>query len=526
MMKVCSQVPHAHGTALMVAVLSLTMTVATVVFSLPVGQLFFAPLLFAVHGGAVRMVRSLRARAAGVLSSDQWMVLLGAVAVNCLLYLQLSVLLVLLAAIAAVRVYRWLQGCGRFYLLVLAAMQLLGDAVRQYVLLMLLATVFAVRVYRCLRSCSRSYLVILAAILLLASAAVAARPGNIPSDYTERISEELSTLVVYFSAVMFTTAALTVLADTGLRLPIVLSTWEAAETSKAFMDLMATVCPKLGADTTIQMAGQLRTTATEASLAAARISGVDLHSASFESVMADELAVGLEKEGVSLSRARLAELSEEASSSATERVRPTKEEGIANALYYAVMFPVSLLAAAARDKSGAMYNKLRSKLIKEGRGEWSLNISSEDEFEDWLDKVCDWLVETNQMEAMRRLQSWKRGISLKWNMGGKEYVRLYFGKYHGQFPLSNDAELLFKTQSRAMDKFHSQLSEQLKELDKKKSKKKAFACFKCGDPTHASRNCPHSRVEARRLKKERDEAAEAAEAAAAAAAALADAESD
>jgi hypothetical protein len=60
-----------------------------------------------------------------------------------------------------------------------------------------------------------------------------------------------------------------------------------------------------------------------------------------------------------------------------------------------------------------------------------------------------------------------------------------------------------------MEKFNAQLSMQLKVLEKEKQKK-TFACFKCGDPTHNSSKCPHSKEEAKRLKKERQMAAKAA----------------
>ena len=97
---------------------------------------------------------------------------------------------------------------------------------------------------------------------------------------------------------------------------------------------------------------------------------------------------------------------------------------------------------------------------------------------------------------------------MKWAMGGKIYMRLYFARYHGQFPTSADPELMFKAQAQAMEKFNVQMESQLKLLEGKRKKK--FACYKCGDPDHAAADCPHDRSEARKLKKKRAATAAAA----------------
>jgi hypothetical protein len=353
---------------------------------------------------------------------------------------------------------------------------------------------------------------------------VLAAPGELPDGWEGDVPHLVSAHVRFFSRVSFTVTALIVMAKAECTVDVALSCWEAASSSQEFIDLLEKVCPHISPMVAVQMAAQLRTGAdSSGSLAAARIATVE--PASFEDAVKDELVVGLELAGVEASSTILEEVAGKATTSATARLN--SEERMYTAMFDAVMYPVGMLAAARKDTSGNMYVKLKSRLVKEGEGEWSKHIKSEDDFADWFDSVISWLLSCQQLQAVERLQKWRRGIALKWTMGGKLYVRLYFRKYNGSFPVVADPELMFKAQAQAMDKFNTQLSAQLKVLEKKEEKqKKKFACFKCGDPDHAYTKCPHDTAEAKKLKKTRAAAASAVVASASAGSSDADAESD
>jgi hypothetical protein len=313
----------------------------------------------------------------------------------------------------------------------------------------------------------------------------------------------------FFSRVTFTVFALKALLDSDVTVDVVLSCWEAAGTSKEFLELLEKVCAKLPAHIAMAMAAQLKTAVGTGSLAATRIATAE--PASFQEAVVDELAVGLELAGVEASADTLREVADKATTSADARMN--SEERMYLAIFDSVMYPIGMLAVARKDPSGNMYSKLKSKLVKEGEGEWARHLKTEDQFDEWLDSVISWLLSCQQLQAVERLQKWRRGIALKWNMGGKVYVRLYFNKYHGQFPVTADPELMFKSQAQAMDKFNTQLASQLKLLEKKK---KTFACYKCGSPDHAAAKCTLEPAEAKRLKKKKKAAAAAAVAAASA----------
>ena len=150
------------------------------------------------------------------------------------------------------------------------------------------------------------------------------------------------------------------------------------------------------------------------------------------STLSVELAVGLEEaagDGSKLDKGKLKEISEKATASAVEKQR--SPEVVNAALFEATMYPLAVLSVAKGDP--IMFDKLRSKLIKEGCGEYSRHLSTLISFDDWLARVYDWLNQQGQMDAVVILQKWRLSIVLDWAMGEKAYVKLYFQKYHGAF---------------------------------------------------------------------------------------------
>ena len=104
-----------------------------------------------------------------------------------------------------------------------------------------------------------------------------------------------------------------------------------------------------------------------------------------------------------------------------------------------------------------MYEKLRGKLVKEGTGEYSRHLSSLVVFDEWLASLYVWLIDEQQQEAVGILQKWRLSIVLEWAMGGKQYVRMYFKKYHGTFPVECDTQLMFRAQAAGMEKYYKKL---------------------------------------------------------------------
>jgi hypothetical protein len=177
--------------------------------------------------------------------------------------------------------------------------------------------------------------------------------------------------------------------------------------------------------------------------------------------------LGLEEaagDGSKLDKGKLKEISEKATASAVEKQR--SPEVVNAALFEATMYPLAVLSVAKGDP--IMFDKLRSKLIKEGCGEYSRHLSTLISFDDWLARVYDWLNQQGQMDAVVILQKWRLSIVLDWAMGGKAYVKLYFQKYHGAFSVECDAQLMFRAQAVSMEKF-------TKTLDKLNAKRAANA---------------------------------------------------
>ena len=116
---------------------------------------------------------------------------------------------------------------------------------------------------------------------------------------------------------------------------------------------------------------------------------------------------------------------------------------------------VAVLGVAKNDP--VMFEKLRGKLIKEGCGEYSRHLKTLLEFDEWLASVYIWLTSQAQLDAVTVLQKWRLAIALDWAMGGKEYVRLYFKRHHGTFPVECDTQLMFRAQSASMEKFTKKL---------------------------------------------------------------------
>jgi hypothetical protein len=258
------------------------------------------------------------------------------------------------------------------------------------------------------------------------------------------------------------------------------------------------------------MAAALRTSASSASGAAVALAAASSSTAHpsnpsvvFQQTVVDELAGGLQRLGVEANRADLEEITHEAADKGSKKV--STDDGISAVLFDVCMFPLMLLTLAATDPN--VYAKLKSRLIKEGKGEWSEHLGSEAAFDRWLSQVYSWLVARGHHMAVQRLQRWRHAISLKWDMGGKDYVRLYFEQNHGTFPTDADSSLMFQAQAKAMEKFNKQLADQLSQL---KAEKKRFACFKCGDPSHSARKCPHTPAAAAKLLKKRQSASLAA----------------
>lgn len=283
----------------------------------------------------------------------------------------------------------------------------------------------------------------------------ASAPTNCPPEVAGSLGEAALAILAFFSAVEFGKAACAAIVETELSLRTAQACWEAADTSKVFIDLVGECCPKLPVAVRVQMAAVFKKAASERSV---RSPGARASSGSlgFGAALASELAVGLEeatREGKKMDDGKLKEVSEKATASAVERFQSA--EAIQDALFHATMYPVAVLAVAKDDP--VMYDKLRSKLIKEGSGEYSRHLSSLATFDEWLATLYRWLNSQGHMDAVAVLQKWRLSIALDWAMGGKAYVQLYFRHYHGTFPVECDSQLMFRAQSVGMEKFMKKL---------------------------------------------------------------------
>ena len=86
------------------------------------------------------------------------------------------------------------------------------------------------------------------------------------------------------------------------------------------------------------------------------------------------------------------------------------------------MFPLAVLHVAKGDS--IMYDKLKTKLVKDGTGEYARHLVSLAAFDDWLASVYIYLLEEQQQEAVSVLQKWRLSLALEWSMGGKDYVKM------------------------------------------------------------------------------------------------------
>jgi hypothetical protein len=166
--------------------------------------------------------------------------------------------------------------------------------------------------------------------------------------------------------------------------------------------------------------------------------------------------VGLEEarsEGSELDNKKALEISQKAVATAT--VKAKAPEVVSNYLFEATMYPLATLQVAKGDT--VMYDKLRSKLVKEGTGEYARHLASLMEFDEWLAALYVWLIEEQQQEAVGTLQKWRLSIVLQWAVGGKQYVKMYFKKYHGTFPVECDTQLMFRAQAVGMEKYYEKL---------------------------------------------------------------------
>jgi hypothetical protein len=296
----------------------------------------------------------------------------------------------------------------------------------------------------------------------------ASAPTNCPPEVASSLGEAALAIVVFFSAVEFSKAACAAIEEAGLSLKTVQACWEASDDSGGFSALMAECCPKLPVAVRIGMAAVFKRAerAEVTAVSGARARAASGGPVSFGPVLATELAVGLEaaREGGELNEDKIKELSAQATEAAVKRC--SSQEVVNTALFEATMYPIAVLNVAKEDP--VMFDKLRSKLIKDGCGEYKRHMSTLAGFDEWLASIYTWLNLQGVLAAATVLQKWRLSIVLDWAMGGKEYVRLYFNQYHGTFPVECDAQLMFRAQAAGVEKF-------MKKLDKLNVKKVANA---------------------------------------------------
>ena len=286
------------------------------------------------------------------------------------------------------------------------------------------------------------------ALLILSLVDVgAAAPTNCPVEWAGRLGEAVLTVISFFSAVSFTAAACKEIESAELFLETVRLCWEAAGgTSSEFVTLLRGCVPELPADAAVKMAAVLCRTDTAPVPAASKKPPLDAPKVGgpggYGRALADALAVGLEeakRDAVEMTNDKIREIADRAAKTAAEQT--TTPEATQNALLEATMYPVSVLKIAKGDS--VMFDKLRSKLVKEGTGEYHRHLTSVASFDDWLAVIYVWLISEQHTDAVCILQKWRLSIALEWAMGGKEYVKLYFKKYHGTFPTECDSQLMF-----------------------------------------------------------------------------------
>jgi hypothetical protein len=316
---------------------------------------------------------------------------------------------------------------------------------------------------------------------------------------------EFDKLQQFFSAlaVTVTAAGLAVLAEADMGPDGLLLLFEACDFEQSrLIDRLLTATLTLADASAVAVALMRHRSAGSGSVESSSASSSQLVNS-----VAEALAEGEGAETVSTRHYQMAE------STVAQGVERAGMEGESVLVFMLCMFGVLKYKLAAGDTKAL--SKLRQKVVAAGIGEWYRHTHDRDKWEFFFNKIIDYLQEKKMFGAVQRLRAWLRQLPKSWPVA-KEYIRLYFEKYEGSFPMEVDSALLVQAQDISLKSIEDQLkkvsdvSALVAKLEKLESAAAApkdgwrkwigAYCWKCGDDSHIADKCPLSKQQAKKVR--------------------------
>jgi hypothetical protein len=122
-----------------------------------------------------------------------------------------------------------------------------------------------------------------------------------------------------------------------------------------------------------------------------------------------------------------------------------------------MLYGVELLRLSENEPK--LQSKLKTAKLAEG-GEWCKHLHSRELWDKFMAQVMEYLLSSDQFNVgtVHRLQKFQQNIP-GWSQGGKIYVKEYFKKYQGLFPMEVDIVVLVQSQAEANTVVEEQLSQ-------------------------------------------------------------------